>query len=306
MNNFCSLEDKISHICNCDYKFFLQKSNVIGVGLGYKEKGGFRLPQKCINVFVSNKIPKNNLSPKDIVPKFYKGIQTDVIITKVSEFLSLTNRVRPVAGGYIIGSTNLKFEGTMGCVVTDGAYFHILSCCHVIAQYGLATLGSPVLQPSINFGGRLKRDEIAYLSKYIPLKFFTPTQEPINTVDCAMAEVHNKSLVNPKIALLGGIKGISYPTLGQSVQKMGATSELTTGKILGLSVTVIATYKSGEGFFKNQIRTTSMASPGDSGAILLDMNMNALGLCMSGSSSQTFFNPIQNVLDALDVQIVFG
>src|SRR3712207_7677928 len=50
---------------NCDYNFFLQKSNVIGVGLGYKEKGGFRLPQKCINVFVSNKIPKNNLSPKD-------------------------------------------------------------------------------------------------------------------------------------------------------------------------------------------------------------------------------------------------
>src|SRR3712207_7221381 len=95
---------------NCDYNFFLQKSNVIGVGLGYKEKGGFRLPQKCINVFVSNKIPKNNLSPKDIVPKFYKGIQTDVIMTKISEFLSLTNRVRPVAGGYIIGSTNLKFE----------------------------------------------------------------------------------------------------------------------------------------------------------------------------------------------------
>src|SRR3712207_2354036 len=113
MNNFCSLEDKISHICNCEYKFFLQKTNVIGVGLGYKEKGGFRLPQKCINVFVLNKVSENNLLPKDIVPKFYKRIETDVIIIKVSEFLSLTNKVRPVAGEYIIGSTNLKFESTM-------------------------------------------------------------------------------------------------------------------------------------------------------------------------------------------------
>ncbi|KGM94385.1 hypothetical protein IRP63_04985 [Clostridium botulinum] len=306
MNNCCILEDKIKCICNCDYKFFLNKPNVTGIGLGYKERGGFCIPKMCINVFVTNKVPENELLPQDRIPRLFKGIDTDVIVSGMSEILSLTHKIRPVPGGYNIGSTKKNFQGTMGCIVTDGRDWHILSCCHIIAQYGSATLGTPVLQPSLEFGGRIGHEEIAYLSKYIPFKPITPTTHPENRVDCAMAEVHNRSLVTNKIALVGGIKGIGHPALGQNVQKVGENSERTTGKIKSLSVTTIITYPFGECLFKNQIRTSAMAKPGDSGSILLDTHMNALGLCMSGTTSETFFNPIQDVLSALDVQIVFG
>src|SRR3712207_7084948 len=35
------LEQNIANICNCEYTYFLNKSNVVGVGCGYKIKKGF-------------------------------------------------------------------------------------------------------------------------------------------------------------------------------------------------------------------------------------------------------------------------
>lgn len=54
--NCKTLDEKIKYITQNEYNYFLNKSNVVGVGLGYKIKNGFNTFQKCLSVFVSNKI----------------------------------------------------------------------------------------------------------------------------------------------------------------------------------------------------------------------------------------------------------
>jgi hypothetical protein len=50
----------------------LQLPNVTGVGIG--KKGN----KSCIKVFVTKKVPANELSEKEIVPKTLQGWDTDV------------------------------------------------------------------------------------------------------------------------------------------------------------------------------------------------------------------------------------
>jgi hypothetical protein len=46
--------------------------NVVGVGIG--EKAG----KAVIKVFVTHKVPKTELQPKDVIPKHVEGYQIDV------------------------------------------------------------------------------------------------------------------------------------------------------------------------------------------------------------------------------------
>jgi hypothetical protein len=47
----------------------------------------------------------------------------------------------------------------------------------------------------------------------------------------------------------------------------------------------------------------AMSQGGDSGSAVLDMNKRVVGLLYAGSDTTTILNPIQNVLDALQVQL---
>ena len=47
-----------------------------------------------------------------------------------------------------------------------------------------------------------------------------------------------------------------------------------------------------------------MSAGGDSGALVLDMQLQAVGLLFAGSPATTLINPIQSVLDALHVDIM--
>jgi len=48
----------------------------------------------------------------------------------------------------------------------------------------------------------------------------------------------------------------------------------------------------------------AMSAGGDSGSAMLDMQKRVVGLLYAGSDSTTIMNPIQFVLDALQVQLV--
>jgi hypothetical protein len=54
--------------------------------------------------------------------------------------------------------------------------------------------------------------------------------------------------------------------------------------------------------FENQILTTRMSAPGDSGSLVLDLSNKAVGLLFAGSDTVTLLNPIQLVLDKLEVR----
>ncbi|AYF53457.1 hypothetical protein FDJ70_08100 [Clostridium botulinum] len=305
LNTSKTLDNKILYICRYEYKYFLAKSNVIGVGLSYKIKNGNNTHKKCIRVFTRKKLPKNKLSSEDLVPYLYKGIPTDVVEDGFNVNFSLTNKIRPITAGYGISSIQKILVGTFGCLVKDNNLYYILSNNHILAGCNDNPIGTPIVQPSISFGGKYPEDTVANLSRFIPLKIATKTETPENLVDCAIAKIASKSLFSKKVTFLGTINGVTSPVLDLSVQKVGTTSELTYGKITTIGVTRLLKFSNDKHYlFKNQIITTKMGAPGDSGSILFDTNMNAIGMLVSGSDSSTTYNPISTILSSLNVSIV--
>ncbi|KEH99929.1 trypsin-like peptidase domain-containing protein (plasmid) [Clostridium botulinum] len=305
-SNNCFLQEmRISCICQNEYKYFLRKLNVIGVGLGYKITNGLYTKNICITVFVKEKLPNNMLPSNEIIPNFYKGFLTDVVdCAGLPKFQSLTLKVRPVICGYSVG--NILYNdsgGTCGCLVRDN-YLYMLSSNHVLAKTNEAPLNSSIVQPAVQYGGKTPGNIVAFLKKFIPLKFIEGRSEPKNQVDCAIVKVFNKSLASPEIAFVGVPKGIGKPKLNEPVKKVGATSELTDGRITNLSTTILMDCGSKQALFTNQIITTKITDPGDSGALLLDENNNALGLCMGGINQITVSNSISLVLKNLKVNLV--
>ncbi|WP_158072880.1 hypothetical protein [Clostridium haemolyticum] len=284
---------------------FFSKPNVVGVGLGYKISNGFNTNKKCIKVFVSRKVPKNQISCNYMIPSNYKNIETDVIESGIIRAISLKDRVRPVTAGYSIGPLTKIYGGSMGCLLTDGVDYYILSCNHVLAYLGEVSLNTPILQPSVIDGGKKESDIFAILSKYIPIKFESTFSHPTNYVDCAVAKVINKSLVSSSITLIGKPKGLIIPRLNEPVQKVGKSTGLTVGKILAIDCSTKVLFSNGKsGVFKKQIATNLLVKGGDSGSVMLDYNNNIIGLLISGTDTISIANSIQTVLDILKLRLV--
>jgi hypothetical protein len=125
-----------------------------------------------------------------------------------------------------------------------------------------------------------------------------------NTVDCALAKPLSPDLVSPDILNIGVPIGLGTVTLGTALQKMGRTTGYTTGQITQLDVTVSVDYGGKIAAFRNQLMAGAMSQGGDSGSAVLDMNKQVVGLLFAGSATTTILNPIQHVLDALQVQVV--
>ena len=125
-----------------------------------------------------------------------------------------------------------------------------------------------------------------------------------NTVDCAIAKPLSADLVNPDILNIGIPTGVGSATLGTPVQKSGRTTGLTTDQITQIDVTVSVNYGGQLAIFRNQLMAGAMSQGGDSGSAVLDMNKQVVGLLFAGSNTTTIMNPIQFVLDALQVQLV--
>ncbi|KLU74595.1 hypothetical protein [Clostridium botulinum] len=308
-NNCCDneenkLQQSIVHICECEYKYFLNKRNVVGVALGYKIKNGFYTNQLCIQVFVSKKLPQNQLNSNDMIPLVYKGVATDVKETGCFTSCSFNNKVRPVLGGYSISSNMNRNSGTAGCLVTNGVSKFVLSTNHVLANLNILPMKSPIIQPAYDYGGYAPTDTIAILHKYIPIRFIKGQEEPTNVTDCALGLLSNPNILSNKIALIGKVTCGKSPRLNEQVKKVGASTELTTGTITNIGASFIVTYRNGQRvLFKDQILTTHMGADGDSGSILVNKNNCAVGLLFSASPNMTGFNRLSTVLDQLDVHL---
>jgi hypothetical protein len=99
---------------------------------------------------------------------------------------------------------------------------------------------------------------------------------------------------------------VIFATLGQNVRKSGRTTDFTTGTVTLLNATVNVAYGATQtARFEGQIITTPMSQGGDSGSLIVDGTENkAVGLLFAGSAQATiFFNPIQEVLDALQINL---
>jgi hypothetical protein len=59
----------------------LAKANVVGVGVGYRQRGHKLTKEICIVVSVRQKVPSKQLSPADRIPDHIDGVPVDVQAT---------------------------------------------------------------------------------------------------------------------------------------------------------------------------------------------------------------------------------
>ena len=325
-------QEVLHHVCND----LLKKHNVLATGIGYKTSGGQKGPNLSIICSVEKKLPKSQLSSKDLIPDQVDGVMTDVVETgRIRALSSHTQRHRPAPGGVSIGHRDIT-AGTLGCIVKKNGQRVILSNNHVLANSNAAQIGDAILQPGPHDGGKFPDDHIANLLELVPLSlggidlsdcpignsfasvlnlFAAATgsrtrlqavriQAEDNLVDAAIAKPLNDGDVSDEILDIGAIAGITQGQLGMAIQKSGRTTEYTTGTIDQVDVTVNVQYGGGQiGRFTDQLLAGPMSQGGDSGSAVLDNDKNLLGLLFAGSDSTTIINRMENVFSALGLSL---
>lgn len=305
----------------------LGKANVVGVAVGNKIKGETETGDPCLTVFVSAKMDLEMLGA-DKVKATVGKFKTDVVesldihaggtcpdeVDDAQEdaqeeepgIQTLRRRIRPAEGGYSVGHVRIT-AGTIATAVTDSRPFpgipsryYILSNNHVLANSNNARIGDPILQPGPFDGGRLPRDVIARLTRFVPIRF----NGPPNLVDAAVAEGQFHD-IDREIYWIGYVKRVRFLTKpGDFVQKTGRTTNWTTGRVTNVNATVNVNYGAGRvAKMVRQIITTPMSAGGDSGSLLLDLQENAVGLLFAGSSRITIHNQIGFVQALLGIRV---
>jgi predicted alpha/beta-hydrolase family hydrolase len=115
-------------------------------------------------------------------------------------------------------------------------------------------------------------------------------------------------MFSDQIRQIGAVSGTKPATLGMRVRKYGRTTEYTEGQVTLLNATVNIAYNTVAGQktarFTGQVITGAMSQGGDSGSLIVDTAENkAVGLLYAGSELATIFSPIDEVLNALNVNL---
>ncbi|MGD8784050.1 MAG: hypothetical protein PVG75_06415 [Thioalkalispiraceae bacterium] len=310
----------------------LKKSNVVATGVGYKVTAGKQTDQLCLICSVQKKLPRAQLSEKDLVSPQLQGLPTDVVETGlIRAFQNRTDRFRPAPGGVSIGHY-LITAGTLGCLVNKNGKRMILSNNHVLANSNDANIGDPIYQPGPIDGGSAA-DQIATLEDFVPIDFgeagsscsignsaagianlfaqavgsktrlkAVQLQATDNLVDAAIARPLSDSDVEDSILDIGAIAGVGEASLNMSIQKSGRTTGYTTGVIQQVDVTADVNYGGSKtARFTDQLLAGPMSQGGDSGSAVLDDDNNLVGLLFAGSETTTIINRIQHVFNLLQV-----
>jgi hypothetical protein len=56
----------------------LRKANVVGVGIGLRQRGGKQTAEPVIVVSVTRKVPLSQLDASDVIPRELEGVPVDV------------------------------------------------------------------------------------------------------------------------------------------------------------------------------------------------------------------------------------
>ncbi|MGI5839261.1 MAG: hypothetical protein ACOX8W_06320 [bacterium] len=323
-------------------KDLMNLDNVVGIGKGYKDKGGETTDEMAAVILVAKKKTEKELLRSQIIPKTLGAVPTDVI--EVGEVRLLADpprkgKSRPALPGTSIGHY-LITAGTFGAVVRDRRTGEklILSNNHVLANATdgsdrRARVGDLILQPG-KYDGGVSDDGIARLHRFIPIQRpqsasgcivrrlaanlakrlnlkafpgygrFGRSKEVTNLIDAAVAKPLSPDLIASPIVGIGEVSEIAEPRIGLRVMKSGRTTGMTTSSVRTLDVSLKVTLDDYGDYamFDDQILMGHMSEGGDSGSLIVDENHRAIGLLFAGSDKITLANRITNVFDLLDIE----
>ncbi|HEV2523546.1 MAG TPA: hypothetical protein VGU44_00245, partial [Gammaproteobacteria bacterium] len=203
---------------------------------------------------------------------------------------------RPVNPGISVGHESVS-AGTIGAILTDqNGTHHILSNNHVLADTNQGKKGDKIIQPGSSDGGK---EEVAKLEYFVPI-VMQCSNNIKNKVDVAIAALNEQSKLNCVVPNIGEVIGINTAHIGMKVEKSGRTTGYTQGNVEAIDADLTVHYKGGQkALFSNQIKTSLMSSPGDSGSLLTSKSNNgsteAVGLMFAGSRKNSFANHYSDV-----------
>lgn len=227
--------------------------------------------------------------------------------------------VRPLVPGGSCGHVEIT-SGTIGAFCQRSGKVYILSNNHVLANEDFGKVGDRIVQPGPSDGGVQPDDRIARLRHWVRFRKSKP-----NFLDCALAEVDDgidfdpvklRGLVKGKDRKLKGL-GPDVVDAGDVVYKLGRMTGATKGRVSAFDVdNVVVNYDTANLRFDNQIEieglgTKPFSDGGDSGSIIVNARMEAVGLLFCGGETGgsdglglTYANPIHDVLAALKSKLL--
>ncbi len=298
--------------------------NIVGVGLGTSEDCLAEPGASALNVYVVEPTNEDEVR-RALVDNMAVHAASDesdlpinIIHTGEIEAQSHRFRLRPSPNGISVAHRRVT-AGTQGVLCRGRRRprrrrLMILSNNHVIANSNSARFGDPILQPGPADGGRMPRDRIAILERFVPIDF----RGRANFVDCATGWASPSRVQRKFVYLRGGRR--RFFRVGRRpvrcrrdmvVGKSGRTTQLRRGMITDCNATIRVNYGRGRvALFRDQIAIRGLRGPfsagGDSGSLVWQWNRTRppVGLLFAGGGGFTFANKIGRVLRALDVSLV--
>ncbi len=279
-----------------------QYSNVVGLGVGLKRVGGQLTNEIALRVYVSQKLPKSELTKDSLLPERIEGVTIDVIEKRSRIFESIGDHRRRQAimcGGISVGNPIPGGSGTIGAAVFDvfSGQQMILSNWHVLCGRLDCRPNERIIQPG-NGGldSGTEADVVGRLARW----------SLTSDLDCAVAFVSGHRFCTDNLLGLGRVFPVALPpTIGMQVWKSGRTTGVTTGLIADLDGDFDVNYDSlGIRHVTHQLVIESdgaVSHPGDSGSLFVDEGNHPVGLLFAGNDAgtSTDANPINGVMDAL-------
>lgn len=224
-------------------------------------------------------------------------------------------RRQPLQPGSSAGHFNIT-AGTIGAIAQERKTGRnvIMSNNHVLANENDAKIGDAILQPGVFDKGKLPKDQVAKLAKWIDLK-----PNGANLCDAAIATIVKSIDADPLnykgVGKLAGVR-IAPLALGMAVSKVGRTTGVTRGRISAIELDkVVIQYDLGMLSFNDQVEIEStgkrpFSAGGDSGSLILDEENLGCALLFAGSETGgrngrglTYANPIAIVLKRLAIDL---
>lgn len=278
----------------------LRKKNIFG----HAEQDG------KIVFFVEQKEPLCSLKKQDVAPKRILWKKCNVEEMQKPKVQALNRNVQVQRFGS-------NAVGTLGLVVKKIHHGGWIWSAPVFEHFGsdLEMLGiNPVIK------------EYVLTNMHVAHELLQPTNldtygQPTSWIASARAFKYYAGDIDKDCALLepitqhgkDWIKNYSFnyetekPTIGMEVEKIGRTTNRTEGIITHKNITISADYLNGARLARNCIAVRGLnnkhfSRKGDSGSVVLKKDTNkVVGLLFAGSDTHSFFYPIEDVFEKLQV-----
>jgi hypothetical protein len=276
--------------------------NVVGIGIAEKETDKKGTGELCLCFYVEKKYAKTKAKPHKMIPPVLSVGNRTAVFTDVLEIGKIrphiNRRKSPILSGYSVG--NGGETGTLGAIVKKGGDYFLLSSSHVLAKSGNGNVGDNIIYPGKADLHGARAQNVAHLSEIVPFQ----KTGMVNRVDAALAQVDEDAVAKLDFSIyqanipLGTIDAVRE----MKIVMRGRTSETSEGTVKDPNFSYALPYPGvGEIGFIDQVRCTRYAKDGDSGALIVDKATGKIvGLHCGGSSLFSFFNPISEVIKALN------